>query len=264
MGKVVCIANQKGGVGKTTTTNALAVILKSRGYSVLCIDFDPQGNLSFSMDADTLEHPSIYHVLRRETKARFAIQHTALCDIIPSDMFLSGIEPEFTGSGREFLLFDVLKPVMKFYDFILIDAPPELGVLTVNAFTAADCIVVPMVSDIYSLQGIVRLYETVDRVREYLNPRLHFAGLLLVRYNPREEVSRTVLKTAERISADFDIPLFETYIHYSAMLSKAQMNQENILECAPKNQAVADYNAFTDELLAGEGIIPAPSQKGVT
>ncbi|HCM22996.1 MAG TPA: ParA family protein [Ruminococcaceae bacterium] len=250
MAKVVCFANQKGGVGKTTSTNALAMGLKHKGYRVLCIDFDPQGNLSFSMDADT-EPPTIYDAVKRKVKCRFAIRHTDLMDIIPSNLLLSSVEVEFTGKGREFLLKDCIKQVSPLYDYILVDSPPELGVLTVNAFIAADVVLVPVLTDVYSLQGIARLYDTLEHIRQTLNPHLQFGGMLLVRYNAREELSRTVLATAEMVSKSLHIPLLKTHIRSSVMVAKAQAMQKDMMKIAPKNHAVMDYIQLTEELLKG-------------
>lgn len=250
MAKVICFANQKGGVGKTTSTNALAMGLKHKGYRVLCIDFDPQGNLSFSMNADT-EAPTIYDVVKRKVKCRFAIRHTDLIDIIPANLLLSSVEVEFTGKGREFLLRDCIKQVSPMYDYILIDSPPELGVLTVNAFTAADVVFVPVQTDIYSLQGITRLFDTLEHIRKTLNAGLKFGGMILVRYNAREELSRTVLATAEMVSQSLHIPLLKTHIRSSVMIAKAQAMQQDMIRLAPNNHAVMDYMQLTEELLKG-------------
>ncbi len=249
MAKIICLANQKGGVGKTTSTNAIAVGLKRKGFRVLCIDFDPQGNLSFSMNVDTESAPTIYQVIKKEIKCRFAIQHTELTDIIASNLFLSSMEVEFTGTGREFLLRDCLKQVSPFYDYILIDSPPELGVLTVNAFTAADFVLMPVLTDVYSLQGITRLCDTINHIKETLNSKLNFGGMFLVRFNIREELSRIVMQTAEMISENLDIPLLKTHIRSSVMIAKAQALQKDMMVFAPKNNAVRDYIHLVDELL---------------
>ncbi|MEG2382945.1 MAG: AAA family ATPase, partial [Oscillospiraceae bacterium] len=127
MAKVISLINQKGGVGKTASTNAISVCLKHRGYSVLCIDFDPQGYLSFSMGADTREHNSIYDVIKHKVKARYAIQKTDIVDIIPADALLGNVEREFTGPGSERMLMDRIKTILPMYDYVLIDSPPELG-----------------------------------------------------------------------------------------------------------------------------------------
>lgn len=249
LGKIVCLANQKGGVGKTTSTNAIAVGLKHKGYRVLCIDFDPQGNLSFSMNADNESSPTIYDVLKHKIKCRYAIQHTEMTDIVPSNLLLSGVEVEFTGRGREFLLRDSIAPVVSSYDYVLVDLPPELGVLTVNAFTAATSVVVPVLADIYSLQGITRLQDTIEHIHNTLNPKLHIAGMFLVRFNPREELSRTVLATAEMIAESLDLPLMNTHIHNSVIIAKAQALQKDMYQYAPKNKAVMDYAQLVSELL---------------
>ena len=153
MSLTIVLSNQKGGVGKTTSAYVLSTALKEKGYKVLAVDMDPQGNLSFAMGADT-ESATIYDVLKGELKPRYAVQKSALVDIIPSNILLSGIELEFTGARREFLLKEALDSLKSSYDYILIDSPPALGVLTVNAFTASDYVLVPMLSDIFSLQGI--------------------------------------------------------------------------------------------------------------
>ncbi|WP_411676423.1 ParA family protein [Caproicibacter sp.] len=250
MAKVISISNQKGGVGKTTTTCALAAGLKKRGYRVLAIDLDPQGNLGFSVGADTETSASIYNVLKGEVKTQYAIQKTDSMDIIISSILLSGIELEFTNTGREFLLKEAIQPIQTFYDYILLDTPPNLGILTINAFTASDHIVVPMISDIFSLQGIAQLYETVERVKKYCNPHLSIAGILLTRFNPRTRLSREVRGTAELIANDLKISMFENYIRSSVSASEAQSLQQNVFDYDARSHIAQDYGKFIDELLA--------------
>lgn len=252
MGKIICVSNQKGGVGKTTTTNGLSMVLRHRGYRVLCVDFDPQGNLSFSLGADNrIElQSSIYHVIKGELKAGQTIQHTPIADIIPANLILSGIDLEFTGKGREYLLRDALKPLLPLYDYILIDSPPALGILTINAFTAADLVVMPVLSDLYSLQGIIQLHDTIERVKERSNPKLRIAGILLTRFNPRETVSAVIRDTACDIADRLGIPLFDTFIHTSVVVTKSQIMRKDMVSYAPKNKAVMDYQALVEEMLA--------------
>ncbi len=253
MGCVIAVSNQKGGVGKTTTTGALAAALAKRGKTVLAIDLDPQGNLTFSMGAENEGVPTSYEVLKSDATVRAAIQSTCVVDLVPANILLSGADLEFSGHGREYLLNNALRTIRQDYDYILIDTPPALSVLTVNAFTAADQVIVPMLSDIFSLQGITQLYDTVTHVRSYCNPKLVFAGILLTRFVPRTTLAIEVKGTAEMVSSELEIPLFHTCIRNSVAVSEAQALQQNILEYAPHNIATKDYLALADEILFEEG-----------
>ena len=252
MGQVIAVSNQKGGVGKTTTTGALAAALQKRGKSVLCIDMDPQGNLSFAMGANTDDGPTTYELLKGEATARTALQHTDVADLIPGSILLSGAELEFTGQGREFLLCNALRPVQDDYDFVLIDTPPALSILTVNAFTAADSLIIPMLSDIFSLQGITQLYDTVSHVQTYCNPNLEYAGILLTRFAPRTTIANEIRGTAEMISAELDIRLFRTCIRSSVVVTESQALQRSLLKHSPRNIAAKDYLSLADEILLRE------------
>ena len=170
MAKIIAVMTQKGGVGKTTTTYALAAVYRSKGYRVLAVDMDPQHNLSLGMGGEWEDRATIYHVLKNEVSARFAVQRTAVTDLIPSTTTLSGIELEFTGRDRQFLLKRALEPIEGNYDYILIDCPPGLGILSTNALVAANFVLIPTLSDLYSLQGLVELYETVTFVKGQAQP----------------------------------------------------------------------------------------------
>lgn len=249
MAKVISLINQKGGVGKTASTNAISACLKHKGFKVLCIDFDPQGYLSFSMGADTREHSTIYDVLKHSIKARYAIQKSNVVDIIPADALLGNVEREFTGPGMEHMLRDCLKTVSPLYDYILIDSPPELGLLSANAVIASDIVLIPGLSDGYSLQGIIQVHETILRIKQAFNPTLVIGGIFLVRYYPREALSRTTKETAQLLAEHLNIPLLDTTIRHSNTISKAMTTlQKDIIDYAPKNNAVLDYVALVDEL----------------
>lgn len=250
MAITISVSNQKGGVGKTTTTAAVAVGLRRKGYRVLAIDLDPQGNLSFSLGADGETGATIYHVLKGEAKAQFAIQRANAVDVIAANIMLSGIELEFTNTGREYLLMEALEPLQPLYDYILIDTPPALSILTVNAFTASNSIIVPMLSDIFSLQGIAQLHDTVLRVKRYCNRSLSFAGILLTHCNPRTLLATEIRGTAEMIAQELDIPMFKTFIRSSIAVSEAQSLQKSLFDYAPKNIAAQDYLSLVNELLA--------------
>ena len=250
MAKVISVSNQKGGVGKTTTVGAVAAGYKLIGYKVLCVDMDPQANLSFSCGAETEDCPTIYEVLKREAKASFSIQKTSSYDIIPSNILLSGLELEFTQTGREYLLKESLSTVMDKYDYIFIDTPPALSILTVNAFTASDYIIIPMLADIFSLQGIAQLSETIERVKKYCNSNLKVEGILLTKFNKRIILSREIKGTAELVAQQLNTEIFDTTIRSSVAITEAQTSQQEIFSYAPNNTAVQDYKDFVKELLA--------------
>jgi chromosome partitioning protein len=249
MAKVISISNQKGGVGKTTTTSAVAAGFKLKGYKVLCVDLDPQSNLSFSSGAETEDCPTIYEILKGEAKTAFSIQKMPSFDIVSSNILLSGIELEFTQTGREFLLKEALNSVKDKYDYIFIDTPPALSILTVNAFTASDYIVIPMLTDIFSLQGIAQLSETIDRVRKYCNPNLKVEGIVLTKYNKRTVLSREIKGTAELIAEKLNTSIFNSTIRSSVAIMEAQTNQQDIYNYSPKNAAAQDYMDLVEELI---------------
>lgn len=249
MAKIISITNQKGGVGKTTTTGAIAAGIKLKGFKVLCVDLDPQANLSFSAGAETEECPTIYEILKGEAKTSFSIQKTDSFDIISSNILLSGIELEFTQTGREYLLKEALSSVKDKYDYIFLDTPPALSILTVNAFTASDFIIIPMLADIFSLQGIAQLSETIDRVRRYCNPNIKVEGIVLTKFNKRTILSREIKGTAELIAEKLNTEIFKTTIRSSVAVMEAQTNQQDIYNYSPKNGAAKDYMDLVEELI---------------
>lgn len=238
MATVISISNQKGGVGKTTTTYALAAILSDRGFRVLAVDLDPQSNLTFCMAGDNENMPTIYDVFKGNAKVKQAVQTTDISDLISSNILLSGVELEFTNLGREYILSDALRTILPLYDYILIDTPPALSILTINAFTASDYILVPMHADIFSLQGMAQLYDTIERVKLYCNPHLQYAGIVLTRCNARTRLAAEVRGTAELLSKDLGIPLFETSIRNSVAISESQSLQENPMAYVAKNPEI--------------------------
>lgn len=249
MAKILSLINQKGGAGKTASTNAISICLKHRGFRVLCVDFDPQGYLTFSMGADTREHPSIYEVIKHEVKCRNAIQQTPIMEIIPADALLGNIEREFTAPGSERSLRICLKSVAPLFDYILIDSPPQLGPLSINAVVASDVVLIPGLSDGYSLQGIIQVHETICRVKRAFNPSLVLGGMFLVRFYPKEELSKVTYETAELLAQHLNMPLMKTTIRHSNAIATAMTTlQADIIDYAPRNVAVRDYVHLTDEL----------------
>lgn len=250
-GKVICVTNQKGGVGKTSTTEAIAVCLKKKGYRVLCIDLDPQGNLSFSVDAETEDFPTVYDVFKGTTKALHAVQRTPSFDIIASNILLSSVEIEFTDKDREFILKEKIAPAKQKYDFVLLDTPPALSILTINAFTAADIIVIPMLADIFSLQGIAELNETIVRVQKTHNPSLKVEGIVLNKYNSRSVLTKEVLATAELVAKTLNTKIFNQKIRTGCVVSEAQAQQQSLLDYAPSSNYMKDSMKLVEELLEG-------------
>lgn len=249
MAKVISLINQKGGVGKTASTNAIATCLKHMGYSVLCVDFDPQGYLSFSMNADTRDHSTIYDVIKHNVKPRYAIQKTNVVDIIPADAILGNVEREFSGPGGEHILKDCLKTILPLYDYVLIDSPPELGLLSSNVIISSDVTLIPGLSDGYSLHGVIQVHETISRIKKAFNPSLVIGGMFLVRYYPREALSNTTRETAQMLADHLNIPLLDTVIRHSNVISKAMTTlQKDIIDYAPNNNAVRDYMSLVKEL----------------
>lgn len=249
MAKVVSLINEKGGVGKTTSANLIATCLKHKNYRVLCIDFDPQGHLSFSMGITNREIPTIYDVIKHKVKARYAIQHSRVTDIIPANDILKSIENEFTSSGNEQLLKEVIKQVDSLYDYIIIDSPPELGLMSANALVASNVVLVPCLPDGYSLMGMIKVHETISRIKRAFNPDLVIGGVFLVRYYYRENLSRSASGVLEQLTQNLSIPILDTKIHHSNVISDTtSVRQLDVINTRPNNKAVIDYQNLVDEL----------------
>lgn len=249
LARIIVIANHKGGVGKTTTASSMASGLKCRGYKVLVIDTDPKGNLSESIEADTKNLPTIYEVLKEEVSARNAIQKFEAFDIIPANVHLAGAETEFVQIGKEYLLKETLSSIEKYYAYIIIDTPPALGIMTVNAFTFSHEIIIPTTAEMFSANCIVQLYDTVQTVIKYCNPNLIIRGILITMYNPRAPLHQDVKERIEKIANTIETPIFNTNISSSILVSEAQASQLDIFTYYKKSIVTEDYKAFVEEYL---------------
>lgn len=249
MSKVIVIANQKGGVSKTTTATAIASGLKQKGYKVLLIDTDPQGNASDTYKAKIEGEPTLYDLLCNNEPIRDCIQKTVAGDIIAADPLLSQAENMLNKTGKEHILKKAAQPILNEYNYIIIDTPPTLGILLLNALTFANILIVPITADRYSLQGLSQLTETVDAVKEYTNPSLKIAGLLLSKYNNRTNLSREVAEGMPQIAEKMSTIIFNTSIRESIAAKEAQATRETIFSYAPKSTTAQDYLTFIDELL---------------
>lgn len=249
MTRITTIINQKGGVGKTTTAHALATGLLRAGLHPLVVDTDPQGNLTYTMRGGA-DGPGVYGVMRGEMAAQDAIESTAQGDILPSSLLLAAADLEFTQTGREFLLRDALAPVLPLYTHVIIDSPPTLGILTINALTASTDLVIPMGADIYSLQGLSQLYSTVERVRKYCNPALSIAGLLITRHNARSILTRDLTETIGEMAEQLSTHLYAPIIREGVAVREAQTQRESLFESHPGANPTQDYEAFVAAYLA--------------
>lgn len=247
---IYTIANQKGGVAKTTTAAALAAGLKRSGARVLAIDMDPQCNLSYAYNADMtgITHPSIMHALTGKAAATDAIQHTDTGDIIASSYSLATIETALTDIGKEYRLREALAPIAGQYDACVIDTPPTLGLLTINALTAGTAVIIPTTATISALQGIASLWQTISAVKQYTNPRLTVAGILVTRYEPRKKSTKTIDAMLDQSAAAMHTEIFRTRIRNCNALEDAIQHQQSIYEESPRSNAALDYAAFCDEL----------------
>jgi chromosome partitioning protein len=249
---IFAITNQKGGVGKSTTTHALGAGLFYKKFRVLFIDLDPQGNLSYAMKADTTKSLSSYNFLTTQGQITGTVQRTSVGDIIPASPLLSRADIEFDTVGKEYKLKEALASIKNNYDFILIDTPPALSILTVNALAAADEVIIPAQADIFSLQGIGQLYNTIETVKKYCNPSLRIKGILLTRHNSRTILSRDLTDTISNTAAQLQSKIFKTVIRENISLKEAQANQQDIFSYELSSNAAYDYNKFISELLESE------------
>ena len=251
MGKTISIINQKGGVGKSTTAQALAAGLTLKNKKVLIIDLDPQMNTSLSFMAEE-GADSIADAFSSDYDIHAAIQKTEYGDIVCGSKDLSNADAALNMTGKEYLLKEALEKVVDEYDYIVIDTPPALGILTIDALTASDTIVIPAQADIYSLTGIADLTKTINTIRKYTNRTLQIEGILLTRYNPRLPFNQELVKMANDMAANLKTKLYETTIREAIAIKKAQAAQQSIFKFDEKSNVAQDYMKFVEELLAKE------------
>lgn len=245
---IITISNQKGGVAKTTTSAALAAGLKQKGYTVLAIDLDPQGNLSDNVGADNREKPTIYELLKNQASIQEVIQHTEQFDIIPSNIMLAGLEKEIISDlGKEQRLKEVLENVT--YDYIIIDTPPALGLLTINAFTACDEVIIPTTAGIFSASGITQLYDTICNVKKYCNANIKINGILITKFNPRSNNNQDMKNLINKLCEYIDAPVYKTFIRNSIVIEEAQTRKTDIFTYKKDSTVSVDYLEFINEFL---------------
>ena len=249
MPEVIAITNQKGGVGKTTTSAALIVSLHKRGKKVLAIDLDPQGNLGFSLGVDIENAHTLYEVFKKQIAIEQAICKTEYCDLLASNILLSGIELEFNKAGREYMLKSELNHIAKNYDYIIIDTPPALSLLTVNAYVSSNKLIIPMAPEILSLLGVTQIKETIETVKQYYNPHLEVLGILLNKFNSRLNLNREVLEMSEQIATQLNTKVFNSRIRQSVSVAEAPAHGESVITYSPNSKPSADFMSLTDEIV---------------
>ncbi|MDZ7660288.1 AAA family ATPase [Fodinibius sp.] len=249
--KTIAFTNQKGGVGKTTSTINVGAGLAQEGFEVLLVDLDPQANLTYSLrlSSNRLEN-SIYNVLKGDIEANEVIINHNGFDIMPSSIDLSGAEMEFANEpAREMLLKNKLNTLSKDYDYILIDCPPNLGLLTLNAFSAVKEIFIVLQSEYLALHGLSKLMDVIQVVKERLNPEIEISGIICTLFDGRKNLNKEVV---DHIKDYFGDKVFDTIIRDNVALAEAPSHHKTIFEYAPDSHGAKDYKALAQEIRNGQ------------
>ncbi len=248
--EVIAIANQKGGVGKTTTTINLSASLAELGYTVLVIDIDPQGNTTSGLGINKKKlKATVYDLILDQVKLNDALLNS-VCDrvtVIPSDVDLAGAEIELIGvDEKEFLLKKIVDPIRDRYDFIIIDCPPSLNTLTVNAMTTADTVIVPIQCEYYALEGLSQLVHTIDLVQKRLNPELEIEGIVFTMYDSRTNLSVQVVDNVQKNLKQY---IYKTMIPRNVRLAEAPSHGLPITLYDPKSSGAESYRSLAKEVI---------------
>ena len=254
MGRVIAVANQKGGVGKTTTAINLSACLAEKGQKVLAIDMDPQGNMTsgLGIDKDEVEK-NIYDLMIGQVGVEEVLQKEAIenLDIIPTSIDLSAAEIELIGvDDKEFIIRNAIAPIKDNYDYIIIDCPPSLSMLTINAMTTADSVLVPIQCEYYALEGLSQLIHTVELVKERLNPILKIEGVVFTMYDARTNLS---LQVVENVKENLDQNIYKTIIPRNVRLAEAPSYGKPINLYDSRSTGAESYRLLAEEVIGREG-----------
>ena len=246
---IIAVCNQKGGVGKTATAQAIAAGAAKIGRKTLSIDLDAQGNLTFSMGGNSND-VGVYDLLTGKAKAGQIIQKTKQGDIMAAGMELAEIgtaAAKIAGTKAETALSEALKPVKRKYDTIVIDCPPALNVLLLNALVASNLVIIPLTADIFALQGLYQLKQTIDWAQSR-NKGLQIGGVLFIRHNTRTILARDLTDIIKDKCSELGLPVYDTTIREGVAIREAQAQGKNIFEYAPRSRAAQDYMKLIEEI----------------
>lgn len=253
MTKVITVCNQKGGVGKTTTALALCAGLADLGYKVLGVDCDPQTNFTIGAGLDLrdfMTDRNLYAVMKEQATAQDIIATSAQgFDLLPGGLELASADMEITQPGRDYLLADALEPIKQNYDFVVIDTSPTLGILTINALTVSDGLVIPVGADWFNIQGLSQLNQRIQQVKRHNNPGLTIYGLLMTKHKQHQTGDQYMLEVLNNAAKDLGTRIFNAKIRESVAVRDAVSFGVNIYQEAPRAKAVEDYRGFVKELL---------------
>jgi len=252
VGKIIAVANQKGGVGKTTTTVNLSAMLAKKGKKVILIDADPQGNATSGLGVEKDDVKSLYDVLVNEEKVEDTLVDTSIKNlkVCPSNIDLAGAEVELVSlMSREYRLKEQVDEVKDKYDYILIDCPPSLGLITLNAFTASDSVLIPVQCEFYALEGLGQLINTINLVKKHLNKSLEIEGAVLTMYDIRTNLSNQVVREVKKY---FDNKVFKTVIPRNVRLSEAPSYGMSIAEYDGRSKGAKSYEKLAKEFLKNQ------------
>ena len=246
--KTIIVLSRKGGTGKTTTVHAIGSGLMKQGKRVLFVDMDGQANLTIALGADE-NKPNAYDLLCNGAPIGETIQETDQGDIIAGNELIHASEKFLSGAEDTFRLAKALEAVKKHYDYCIIDTPAALGMVTINCIVAANKIVVPVLADLFSLQGVPRIADTLETVKEICGEKRKIDGLLITQKNPRTRVSKQIIEDMEIIAKRYNTRIYETQIRKCTALVEAELQQQSIFDYAPRSNGAKDYMDFIEELV---------------